>query len=272
MKNLIKPAELLENYDNYTIIDCRDDSDFRGCGLKAYKEGHLPKAQVIDVDWLLKPAGVHGGVSPLPKMEDFAKIMEGLGIGNEKPVVIYGHNNDLSFAARLWWMLKYIGLEDVKLLLGGFVKWQELGHPVNTEDEPKNERGTIEINIQEDMLVGIEDVYEAIEKESFTIMDARPEALFKGEGMEEWTGHLQGSINIPYCEFFDGELNLLEDKVKEAAERVKAMQRPTIAYCYSGLTAQYLSLLLNEYGIYPRVYVGSVSDWISYEDNSLLRG
>lgn len=271
MNNLIDAKELACNLDRCTIIDCRGDLEMKEYGCKVYETGHIPGAQLMNVDWLVKPACEHGGVCPLPDMEEFAKHMQELGIKKDKPVVVYGENNQISYVSRLWWMLKYIGIEDVRLLVGGMDQWKELDLPVTTEKTAVDIE-KLDIDLKPEMVATIEDIYEAIETGDYTLLDARPPFKYAGTKDEPLAGHLPGAINVFFGRLFteDGKVNEVE--VKKIVKEIKDLNKPTVAYCNSGIAAQYISNILSDYGIYPKVYIGSLSDWMSYDGNTLVKG
>lgn len=271
MKNLIDAKTLAKNIDKYTIIDCRGDLDIKDYGHKVYEEGHLPGAQMMNVEWMFKPACKHGGFCPLPDINEFAKNVQKLGVQKDKPVVVYGDNNQISYVSRLWWLLKYIGIKNVSLLVGGMENWKKLNLPI-TKEKTKNEEKDLVVELQKDMLATIDDVKEIINNDSAILVDARPPFKYNGTKDEPLAGHLPGAVNIFFGSLFDKDGQLDEEKIKTAVAKIKELGKPTVAYCNSGVAAQYLTNLLCDYGITPSVYVGSLSDWMSYEGNVLEKG
>ncbi|MGC1522050.1 MAG: rhodanese-like domain-containing protein, partial [Steroidobacteraceae bacterium] len=105
------------------VVDCRFDLGSPGAGRRAYLEAHIPEARYADLNRdLSAPVGPDTGRHPLPQPEVFAARLGELGIGNRTQVVAYDDANS-SFAARLWWMLRWLGHDAVAVLDGGFKAW-----------------------------------------------------------------------------------------------------------------------------------------------------
>ena len=101
-------------------------------GIDSYLSGHLPGAVYLDLDSQLAGAPGDGGRHPLPDTGDFEAAMRGAGVSDGQPVVVYD-DADSTIAARLWWMLRYYGHDQVRVLDGGFRGWAAAGRPVSTE-------------------------------------------------------------------------------------------------------------------------------------------
>ena len=115
------------------LLDCRFDLADPGRGRAQYLAGHIPGARYVDLNAdLSSPLQRHGGRHPLPSPEAFAASMSRLGVGPDARVVAYDDNRG-AFAARLWWLLRYFGHDQVQVLDGGLAAWREGGHALSRE-------------------------------------------------------------------------------------------------------------------------------------------
>lgn len=134
----------------------------------AYAEGHLPSAHFFDMKKDLSGSiQEHGGRHPLPDIDRFVERLEQAGIDNHVTVVAYDDQAG-GMAARLWWLLKYVGHEQVYLMDEGFSKWKEKGYPVTKElpgEPPATARNTFKVNLQPAILASMEEVKKSIGKE-----------------------------------------------------------------------------------------------------------
>lgn len=270
MKNIVDINWLKKHMqdDDLVIIDCRFSLQDPIYGEKAYKEAHIPKAISVNLDKdLAGEKGEHGGRHPLPNMKDFVKFMESLGVSNNTTVLIYD-DGDLAAPSRLWWMLKYIGIDKVYLLEGGITAWKTSQGSVTAEEYRGKEKGKIDINFKEEMKCSMDYVKESLGKNDIVIIDSRAKERYLGlvEPMDKKAGHIPGAKN------YDWTLNFRDDKVlpleelKSRFEEVKDYKE-VIVHCGSGVTGCANVLVLEEIGIPSRLYVGSWSDWSSYDEN-----
>jgi thiosulfate/3-mercaptopyruvate sulfurtransferase len=260
------------NENNVRIVDCRFSLANPATGRTEYLKGHISGAVFFDLEKdLSSPIQAHGGRHPMPVLEEFIDKLENAGI-DETTVIIAYDNGEGAFAARFWWLLQYLGHEHVYVLDGGYNGWTEANYPV-TEDIPVFEKTAFNFQIQPDLLATTEEVKEVVEKQlgSKILIDSREEKRFKGleEPIDKKAGHIPGAINFPWMEGLSGS------QFKQAAEQQRRFSsidpsKQIIVYCGSGVTAAPNYLALKEVG-YERVklYVGSFSDWISYEDNKI---
>lgn len=263
------------NQDAVRIIDCRYDLRDTNAGRNLYKESHIPGATYFDLkEHLSAPVKKHGGRHPLPDLEAFKKNLEKAGIDRSKKVVAYD-KGDLMYASRVWWLLKYIGHEEVYILEKGFNGWEERGYPV-TKELPTFTPAEYEIDIQEDMLATIEEVKAIVEgaKTLPILIDSRAHERYVGEiePIDRIAGHIPGAINKEWTEsLFKGSFK----SSKEQKQRFSEFQTedPVIVYCGSGVSAipNYIALKMAGFE-HVQLYAGSYSDWISYEENEIATG
>lgn len=264
-------AENIEN-DTVRIIDCRYDLNDPKIGRKLYEKSHLPKAAYFDLKkQLSSTVKEHGGRHPLPDLEAFKKAIENAGIDRSKKVIAYDAGG-MMYAARLWWLLKYIGHEEVYILEEGFNGWKEADYPISDEI-PNFETLEYEMNIQEDMLAKMEEVQELVENKenSPVLIDSRSHERYLGEEepIDRIAGHIPGAMNKVWEESLkNGSFKSSKEQKERFAEL--DLDEPIIVYCGSGVSATPNYIALKMAGFKNvKLYAGSYSDWISYEENEI---
>jgi thiosulfate/3-mercaptopyruvate sulfurtransferase len=236
----------------YRFVDCRWELGNFDRGRELYLEGHVPGASFLDVERELSgPPGhapTYGGRHPLPSEGDFARAASRAGIGPGVFVVAYD-GGMTGGAARLWWLLRHFGHDDVAVLSGGIGAW--LGPLRSGEEEfepaqfvPKPRAGdTIEA----------EEIERRHGDRRLLLVDARAPERFRGESepIDPVAGHIPGARNLPFSEGATIPRDVLE------ADEI-------VAYCGSGITACVDLLQLARAGRDDaRLYPGSWSDWSS---------
>lgn len=262
---------LENNPDETVVVDVRFELTNPEAGEKAYKEGHIPNAIYLDLNKdLSSPAQKHGGGHPLPDADTFASKIGSLGIDNETTVVIYDQANDM-YASRAWWVFYYMGHENVYLLDGGLNKWMASGHDTTT-DIPNRETKTFKPNVRHNEIVHMEDVKAKMNHQSAILIDSRDRTRYLGqnEPMYAKAGHIPGAKNA----FWKGVLN--EDGSWKSEEQLKEhfssfpKDEEIIVSCGSGVSACPNIIGLKRAGFENvKLYPGSFSDWISYEENDV---
>jgi thiosulfate/3-mercaptopyruvate sulfurtransferase len=260
---------------NLVLADVRFSPKNPLHGIQAYEQGHLPGAVFVDFKAeLTAPAGEHGGRSPLPTPEKLAERFGSLGIDQSTPVVVYEDGNGPA-AARLWWILKYLGHEETYVLDGGYEAWTKAGYEVSAE-EPLPTARTFVPQPKADWLVGVEEVREASGgKEAAILVDSRDKNQYLGlEALfDPVAGHIPGAVNYFWKDALAADGSWLPtEELKERFAGVADSQE-VIVYCGSGISACPNVLALSEAGIRNvKLYAGSWSDWISYEENPIATG
>lgn len=258
------------NSPGLVILDCRFSLMQPGAGEDSYQKSHIPGAYYCHLEKDLSgPVITHGGRHPLPDLKTFQSFIEGVGINNETIVVAYD-NGEGSYASRLWWLMKYIGHQEVYVLNGGFKSWEEAHYPVNS-NLPSKSTASYELNIKSEMLATYEEVKKVAElpQQGTTLIDSREEKRYQGleEPIDRIPGRIPGAINKFWIEGFQSGLF---KPVEEQKERFKDLDEGSnyIVYCGSGVTAAPNFLVLHELGFKNlKLYIGSYSDWVSYHDN-----
>ena len=260
------------NDSNIIIVDCRFSLADPHKGKKEYLESHIPGAVYFDLENdLSAPVMEHGGRHPLPDMEELIRKLENAGINECKSVIAYDHGEG-AYAARFWWLLKYLGHKNVLVLNGGYKQWLEACYPV-TADIPVFETVKFHVELNPDILATTNEVEEVVQNrlKDWILIDSREEKRYLGleEPIDKKAGHIPGALNKPWM---DGLHSYQYKSVEEQRQRFSNIdvKSQIIVYCGSGVTAAPNFLALKEAG-YEKVklYVGSFSDWISYAGNKI---
>lgn len=257
------------NNPQLVIVDCRFSLMDRDLGQKQYQESHIEGAYYLDLNLdLSSPVQKHGGRHPLPDFEKLATKLSEIGVTSGETMVVAYDDSRFAFAARLWWLLRYMGHERVAVLDGGFAGWQVQNYVVNAEIPPAK-LGKFTPKLRTDWLVDIEtvkaskdlpkDVSEVI------LVDAREGDRYRGERepIDPIAGHIEGAVNYPWMELTNAQGFVIADQ-GDRWEQVKNAEE-VIVYCGSGVTACVNLLALKLAGIETgKLYAGSWSDWCSY--------
>jgi len=268
---------LLGGRSNLRIIDCRFDLMHPEAGRRAYLEAHIPGALYADLNRdLSAPAGPGTGRHPLPQAEVFAARVSELGIGNHTQVVAYDDANS-SFAARLWWMLRWLGHDAVAVLDGGFKAWTAAGGAREAgEAAGATEHFTARIGAES--VVSTAELERALRDGTALLVDARAAERFAGtvEPIDPVAGHIPGAVNHPFSVNLAADGRFLPTLELERRWRERLAGAPPdklIAMCGSGVTACHHLLSLEAAGLPGgRLYAGSWSEWISDPRRPVARG
>lgn len=254
--------------ESIIIADCRYDLKDHGLGLKEYREEHIPGAHYLNMEGVLAgEVKMHGGRHPVPDVSSFTHTMNSIGLDSDKTVIAY--DRDGSGAARLWWLLNYFGHAKVRVLNGGFSLWKELDFPVS-QAMPEKKKGNFVPGRNGYILMDSTNL-KNIDRNT-RIIDSRARERYEGivEPIDKKAGHIPGAINIPYTDVIErgGLFKSSEELEKIFAE---AGEDPVL-YCGSGVTSCVNFIAMYSIGRNPRLYAGSWSDWISYEENEVAVG
>ena len=267
MSVLLSPKELQKQLDRVVILDAR--------GFDAYAGAHIPGSFAIDMDAHMSGTlGVHGGRHPLPDMSVLAQRLSECGVTMDSNIVVY--DAWISFAGRLRFLLLYMGFTNVKVLAGGIERWHREGYPLTQEETPTvAEPKLLEYTLQDHLLMNRDEVLQASQSGSHVIIDARAPQRYDGsvvDTMDGMTGHVPGAINHFYEWGFTAEGLRSVEELTAAYDMLTKVEKPIVAYCGSGVTAANLMIALAEIGVEPAMYVGSSSDWVTYEGFPLETG
>ena len=230
-------------------------------GEKHYLEGHLPGAVYVDLDTeLAAPASPEAGRHPLPPLEDLQRAARRWGLRHGQSVVAYDANGGQS-AARAWWLLRWAGVRDVRILDGGLAAWSSEGGTL-TAGAHQAEPGDVVLSAGH-LPVLDADAAAALPARGL-LVDARAGERYRGEvePIDSRAGHVPGAISLPTAG------NLAADgrfrAVAELRERFDPIVRDTAevgVYCGSGVTAAHEIAALQIAGVDAALYPGSWSAW-----------
>jgi thiosulfate/3-mercaptopyruvate sulfurtransferase len=201
---VISPTELAELLpsEGLRVVDCRASLQNPEAGREQYRQGHLPGASFADLLQDLSGPILPGktGRHPLPTIETFVARVRSWGIGSASQVVVYDDASG-AFAARLWWLLRWLGHETVAVLDGGFPAWVAENRPVTTQ-APILAVGDFSPRSHTDWLVQARELLQSAPRKLF---DARAPERFRGdvEPIDPVAGHIPGAVNLPFADNLD---------------------------------------------------------------------
>ena len=274
---LISTDMLSARPSHFVVIDCRFKLDDVAWGEREYAAGHIPGAVYAHLDRDLSgPKSGTNGRHPLPDAQTFAATLGRLGVANDAQVVAYDQDNGM-YASRLWWMLRWLGHDEVAVLDGGFAKWTREGRPTTSGDEHRPPR-TFVASPRSQMIVTADRVAASLRSGDSTLVDARAPERYRGETepLDKTPGHIPGAAN----HFF--QWNLDERGTFRSADDLReGLQRSIgdvpadrlICYCGSGVTACHNLLALEHAGLTgAKLYPGSWSEWSADPSRAVERG
>jgi len=263
------------NDPNLVVLDCtvlvepNDDGSVQVVSGRAnYNSGHIPTAGFADL-----MGDLSDGDSPLqfavPTPEQFAAAMGALGVGDDSRIVLYDGGNSV-WAARVWWMLRWIGFDRAALLDGGVGVWTAEGRPLSTE--PAN-RPVQELSAapRPELISDHDEVFAAMDNDAINLIDALPPSHFRGEFvMYERSGHIPGASNVPSSELLD-ESGHYRSQDELAAMFDGERDARAITYCGGGIAASSNAFIMTRLGFTDvAVYIASLQEWAADFDNPLV--
>ncbi|NCJ06914.1 sulfurtransferase [Synechococcales cyanobacterium C] len=267
---VVSPAALAAWIDypsddlSLVIVDCRFSLAEPHLGERQYLDSHIPGAHYLHLDRDLSGSvRTHGGRHPLPPVAELAKTLGKMGITSKTQVVVYDDSR-FAFAARLWWLLRYLGHDRVSVLDGGFRAYQGAGYPV-TSLVPPRQAGCFEPQVRPQIVIDIQGVLARLEDPEVVLMDAREAERYRGERepIDPVAGHIPGAVNVCWQQMTDDQGWMQPNPIDLGASWADA--REIVVYCGSGVTACVNLLGLAASGLQTGVlYGGSWSDWCSY--------
>jgi thiosulfate/3-mercaptopyruvate sulfurtransferase len=260
----------------WIVCDCRHDLVDYDAGRRAYNEAHIPGARFVHLDLDLSgPKTGLNGRHPLPHSLGFGLRLGALGIDNDKQVVAYDASGG-PYAARLWWMLRWVGHTAVAVLDGGWEAWLRAGKPV-TGEKPAIQPTMYTLRPHPDMAVDVSHISAHLKDKRVQVIDARSPDRFRGENetLDPVGGHIPGAVN----RFFKSNLN--EDgrfkdskTLQQVFRELMGGREPSsvIHQCGSGVTACHNLLAMEHAGLAgSRLFAGSWSEWVSDRSRPIER-
>lgn len=266
------------------VFDCSCDLMKPESGPAMYQEAHIAGALYAHLDNNLSAKGdravtgaMSGGRHPLPAREKFAAWLGSVGFDNSMQAVVYDRQG-ANYCGRLWWMLKWLGHENVAVLNGGFQAWQATGGSVSSGTEPPATQTAFAVQDALVELVDVDTVVQRMGKPGQHIVDARGTPRFKGEvePIDPVAGHIPGALNRPF------NLNIGADgKFKDAATLraeftdLLGQRNPSdvVHHCGSGVSAVPNILAMEIAGLgRTALFAGSWSEWCSDPARPVAQG
>ncbi len=258
---LIEAADLAkpETAKQYRILDTR--------GKSSYGEGHIPNALWVDATTWARTA------KNLQDLAAWEKLIGGLGIDPDTRVVVYG--DGLSSTARVWWLLRYWGIRDVRLLNGGWKAWQQAGGRVSREI-PEVPKKTVKLTPHPERLALKDQLIHSLKDHSLQIIDTRSTGEYCGQTKTaERNGAIPGAIHREWSDL----VNPQTGRFKSPAELARLLRdsgidarRPTVTYCQSGGRAAVMAFALELMGLKDvRNYYRSWSEWGNAPDTPIVK-
>jgi thiosulfate/3-mercaptopyruvate sulfurtransferase len=281
---LIEPPELAAHLDcaDWAILDCRFELARPAWGERAWAAAHIPHALYAHLDRDLSgPPTAGSGRHPLPAVETLAALFGRFGIDARVQVVAYDQGPG-AIAARLWWLLRWLGHPAVAVLNGGFAAWERAGLPLSASRETRAPRRFRALPAAAQVVstaqIAAAVAADALARGDPVLVDARSAERFAGENetLDPVAGHIPGARNHPHASNLDAEGRFLPAPELARAWMATLRGRPAaaaVAMCGSGVTACHDLLALEVAGLPgARLYAGSWSEWIRDPARAVARG
>lgn len=279
MDTLVSAAWLSEHIDEaeLVVLDCtvctipHDDGGFHNVsGRPDYELGHIPNAGFADLKGELCDTS-----SPiefaLPSPEHFCRAMGALGVGDDSCVVLYDAKYS-AWAARVWWMLRWVGFDNAAILDGGIAAWAAEGHPLSLEPVSRPAR-RLTPKPRPELIADRDEVLAGIRDDDVYLIDTLPGVMYRGEvTVYQRPGHIPGAMNVDALALLDktgryraeGELAAMHDL--ERGARI-------ITYCGGGIAASSNAFIMTRLGFTNvAVYTASLQEWAANPDNPMVVG
>ena len=279
MDSLVSAEWLSQHLDDpdLVVLDCTVlvEQDANGgfrteSGQASYEAGHIPTAGFADLMGELSDRNSPIGFA-VPTPEQFAAAMGALGVGDDTRVVLYDASGS-AWAARVWWMLRWIGFDQVALLDGGLGAWTAAGQPLSTE-LPARAARTLTPKVRPELIADRDEVFASIDDPGVTLIDTLPEAHYRGEmAMYPRPGHIKGATNVSMMSLMD------EDGRFRPSDELAALfgddqDTRAITYCGGGIAASANAFVMTRLGFKDiAVYTASLQEWAADPANPMEVG
>lgn len=279
MDTLVTAEWLAAHLDDpdLVILDCTvvtqetEGGGFRTVsGRPGYDEAHIRGAGFADLKGDLSDSNSAIEYA-VPSPEDFCAAMGALGVGDESGVVLYDRSMT-AWAARVWWMLRWVGFDNAALLDGGFKAWQESGGPVSDVAASQPVR-KLTPRPRPQLIAEKEEVQSAIEDGAVCLIDTLPPASFSGEmKMYDRAGHIPGAVNLFGMRFLD-DTGRFRPAAELAAMHDGDRSARNITYCGGGILASLNAFVMTRIGYEDvAVYTASLQEWAADPDAPMVTG
>lgn len=274
----ISPEELHARLGdpNLVVLDCRHSLADFSLGRRLYDEAHVPGAFFADVEKDLagRKTGTNGR-HPLPDPENFARFLRGLGVNDDTQIVAYDAGGDM-FAARLWFVCRWIGHDATAILDGGFSAWTALGYPVTAAPSRPARDGELRVRLRPELLVDAGFVLAHLNDPAMQLLDARAKERYSGqtEPIDPVAGHIPGARHRWFKDNFDAAGRLKSREQLRAEFAAEGLDPKRIVHqCGSGVSSAVTYLAMVHSGLDgSRVYNGSWSEWVADPSRPVATG
>ncbi len=259
--------------DDLVVLDCTVEvgQGFRGeSGRPAYEQGHIPTAGFADL--LVDLADTSSPLeTALPTPERFCAAMGALGVGDDSRVVLYDGNLSV-WAARVWWMLRWVGFDRAAILNGGLVAWELEDLPLSAEPVERPAR-TLTPAVRPGLIAQRDEVLAAIADPTVTLVDTLMPEHYRGEwALYSRPGHIPGAVNVSAFTLFDEKGRFRPDEELAALLDTDPRSRH-ITYCGGGIAASANAFAMTRVGFTDvAVYAASLQEWTADPANPLVVG
>jgi thiosulfate/3-mercaptopyruvate sulfurtransferase len=259
----------------WVIVDCRHALVDFSLGRTQYNAAHIPGAFFADIENDLSGAKTgSNGRHPLPDPERFAAFLRSLGVNDDTQIVAYDAGGDM-FAARLWFLCKWIGHDAVAVLDGGIAAWTLDGFATTGEPTPMPKPGTIVVRLRPELVVDAAYVASHLDDPKVHVVDARAADRFAGqnETVDPVAGHIPGAGNHPFKANYRDDLRVHNADELRASFASQGEPKHIVHQCGSGVSAAANMLAMEHAGLHgSRIYAGSWSEWIADPSHPLATG
>ena len=276
MDSLVTAEWLNQHLDdpNLVVLDCTVMMELLGdgsvrvvSGQTNYDSGHIPTAGFADLMGDLSDND-NSLQFAVPAPEQFASAMGALGVGDDSRVVLYDGSNT-GWAARVWWMLRWVGFDRAALLDGGLAAWNELGLPLSTEPAGRP-ASHLTFALRPELIADRDEVFASLENDAVSLIDAMPAAHYSGEMvMYDRPGHIPGALNVPASALLDDSGRFRSnDELASMIESDRNVR--SITYCGGGISASTDAFILTRLGFTDvAVYAASLQEWAADPSNPM---
>lgn len=277
--NIVEAGELAKHLQDpsWRIVDCRFSLADPAAGHQSWRDAHIPGAVYANLDrHLAAPPSPETGRHPLPPVKAFVKRLGAWGIDENTQVVAYDDAGG-AIAARLWWMMRWVGHEAVAVLNGGLAAWQAAELPVD-DTLPEPEATTYTPQPRAETTVTSRQLRAMQTAGTGLVLDARDAERFLGERepLDTKAGHIPGARNYPFSANLDADGRFLPaERLQACFEAALQGVSPesVVAMCGSGVTACHNLLAMHVAGMHgARLYAGSWSEWITDPSRPVAAG
>lgn len=276
-KTLVSAAVLADHLKDkdWIVFDCRFDLTQPTAGLQAYQKSHIPGALYVSLNEdMASPHTPDSGRHPLPDPTILADKLRHWGVCRDSQLVAYDDAHG-AIAARMWWLLRWLGHEHAAVLDGGFDGWRQMNHSTEEHTEaPSPTVGDFRERPNDAMWVDVAYLESMLGRNDFSLVDARHPDRYSGdkETIDSEGGHIPGAVNHFFMNNVDSETGCFLPAEQLRALHAPLLKSTTVHSCGSGVTACHNLLAMEIAGLpMSPLYVGSWSEWIRNPDRKRTR-